>query len=854
MAKSKQTKGGNNGSTTSDSKQVRDLTMYYSDLAFFPSDSKESKLWMAQSIFNSKQNGIQFIDTKRANAYRKLNVMDIDRQVYVDLIDPVTPLGGGGEAKYFASDFKDNPIAIHLQNIRRAKLDKIPIENELQVNEIDKFSKSQRQKDRDKVIYQQAFRNLINSVNKDIGLPPITSSESPYEYVRKLSGEDGKTPADGITKLIEQVQIHIKDEKDFALYERYVYKGDIERAFELAIKHYLIDQNKWRIKSEYFNQDLINFNRTCGRWYIDETTGRGVVEYIDGVRLFTSPFFQKDGSDLTYFFYEKEITFMDFVKQFGQTMTNEQLKEVLLLNKTNAGVGAGMNIEEWQSWGYQQMNNCLIRIGYFSVLTQEMDTFSEEYINNRIPAFDKKPLSWKPDKESATIKNKCYNVWYSCYYIPPPGERLTRNSMVDWNWQSQYIFNIQKDIEMYRYGTDMRYARPTLIIYKSDLPSCTDIEEAYMPKIRTMWHKFQNCLVQDTNAVVIDWDFMMGILNATDEANGNQLNNEQNPSGGNGINAGLEMWKMMRQGGIAFMKFRDKNGNYPPGFDPSKFFVNVDTKHLDKAEKYLTLILQQYELMKSALAQSDVSTGEAPKPRTPVEGIKASLEAAKEGIWFIEKPVREFLIMYGERVVQMVLNFVKDKTVYNYEKRWQEFSDVVGLANALMVEGIDELQPEHIGITVSLEDTSAMKEYIFALANEMAKNREISWQAAGLVIDTLKTGSYKYAYALLLMAINEQERVRQQQEELAHQRQMELGQQQLQIAQALQQVKTAGKIEEINAQGNVDAMINEQMNDLKANTMKEQKNQLLNNKLLENEQKSNLKTQENQQQPFTTPT
>ena len=191
-----------------------------------------------------------------------------------------------------------------------------------------------------------------------------------------------------------------------------------------------------------------------------------------------------------------------------------------------------MNIEEWQSWGYQQMNNCLIRIGYFSVLTQEMDTFSEEYINNRIPAFDKKPLSWKPDKESATIKNKCYNVWYSCYYIPPPGERLTRNSMVDWNWQSQYIFNIQKDIEMYRYGTDMRYARPTLIIYKNDLPSCTDIEEAYMPKIRAMWHKFQNCLVQDTNAVVIDWDFMMGILNATDEANGNQLNNEQNPSGG----------------------------------------------------------------------------------------------------------------------------------------------------------------------------------------------------------------------------------------------------------------------------------------------------------------------------------
>ncbi len=831
--------------TTAGGLPVTDLSLFYSDLAFFPENSKESKLWMSMSLFNAKLNGIQFLDRERAIAYRKLNMMDINKQDYINLIDPPTPMGGGGDAKYFASDFKDIPIAIHLHNIRDAKLDKIPIENDLQVNEIDKFAKSQRQKDKDKVIYQRAFRKLINEVNKEIGLPPISESETPYEYVEKMRGDDPTKNIDDISRLIQQIQSQVKDEKDFALYERYVYKGDIERAFELGIKHYLINQNKWRLRADFFNWDIVNFNRACGRWYIDETTGRGNVEYIDPVSLFTSPFYQKDGDDIIYFYYEKDITFAEWLRQFGQTLTNEQIKEVLLLNKTNAGVGVG-NVDGWQSWGFHQRNNCMIRIGYFSVLTQEMNQFSEEYASNRSPLWEKRPLTWKPDDESSVVKQKAYNVWYSCYYIPTPGSKIASNTMADWAWQSQYIFNIQKDVDMYRYGVDQRYAKPTLVIYKNERPSCTDIEESYMPKIRTMWHKFQNCLVQDTNAVVIDWDFMMGILNATDEANKNQLGSLEKPTGGNGINAGLEQFRMMRQGGIAFMKFRDKNGNYPPGFDPSKFFVNVDTKHLDKAEKYLALILQQYELLKVALAQSDITEGQAPKPRTPVEGIKATLASAKEGLWTVEKAVREFLIMYGERVVQMILNMVKEKDKYGYTDRWDEFADVCGLAQALMVEGIADLEPQNIGISVSLEDTTAMNEYIFALANEMAKNKEVSWQGAGLVIDTLKNGSYKYAYALLMLARNEQERINQQQEELAHQRQMELGKQQLEIAQSIQAAKDAGKAQGIQVQGEVDAKLTEILTTLKTQSQAALMEQRKNSKLEENAQKSDLKKSEKQ--------
>src|ERR1700755_325700 len=101
----------------------------------------------------------------------------------------------------------------------------------------------------------------------------------------------------------------------------------------MGIQHYLINQNKWNIKNELFIDDLKNFNKASGRWYVDETTGRGNVEYVDPKTLFTSPFYLRDGEDIVYFWYEKDITFAEFVRQFATTMSDEDLKEVFEINK-----------------------------------------------------------------------------------------------------------------------------------------------------------------------------------------------------------------------------------------------------------------------------------------------------------------------------------------------------------------------------------------------------------------------------------------------------------------------------------------------------------------------------------------
>jgi hypothetical protein len=83
------------------------------------------------------------------------------------------------------------------------------------------------------------------------------------------------------------------------LYNQYIYKSDIEKAFELGIQHYMINQNRWianngqGVMGADILRDLKNFNKGCARKYINQTTGRPIIRYIDPQILFTSPFKQK---------------------------------------------------------------------------------------------------------------------------------------------------------------------------------------------------------------------------------------------------------------------------------------------------------------------------------------------------------------------------------------------------------------------------------------------------------------------------------------------------------------------------------------------------------------------------------
>lgn len=819
---------------------VTDRTMYYTDLAFM-SPADKNALWMAQGLFYAKKNNVLFLDPTVKKKYRDLDKGQLVKQEYIELIDPKTPDGSGGRADYFVSDFADCPIDQHLDNILRAKMEKVGKQNKIQVSTIDKFSVSQKQRDKSRIIWQREFRKVINDNLDIIGLPKMKESENPFAYVKSLGQEEATKMIDSVDTLLDYIRSQIRDEHDLALYESYIYKGDIEIAFELGIEHFLINLNKWSaIKADWFNNDIKNFNKYCGRVYTDDTTGRMMVTYIEPDELRTSPFKDNNGNDILYWFHEIDKTFADFVREFGSQLTQDQLKEVFELNK-QFGDGSGHGMDFDKASGFKG-SNAKIKIGIFSVLTQDAEKFSEKLINGK-PAYRRRELDWMPHKNTPEAyqeepRTRIYNAWYSCYYVPPPQQKLASNTYADWAWQSQYIFKLKKDIDMYRYGVDERYAKSTLVIWKDESRmSHKDIKEAFMPKIRTAWHKFQNALVSDVAGTFIASDLMLGMLNAVDEANKKSPGDPKLPTGGAGKDAGITAWRMFRQSGMTWRSLRDSKGNMI--MEPQKLFIEYDNKQLDRAERFLKIILEQYNLLTMAVSQNEISEGQDPKPRTPVAGIQASMTAVSHGTWFIEKPIQECLVMFGERTVQFILAMVKERKKYGFKKRFEEFTSVIGLANSMMLESIEDMQVEEIGLTVSLEDVSAMKEYYIGLTTQMLRDGKIGFEDVQMVISTIQQ-DYKYGSVLLNLAAKRQAREQAHKEELEHQRQMELKDADLKVAMTLAAAKGQSKDKNIQTQGAVDAKLTELENQVKALSMAQQKDQISNNKQKENAQKSEL--------------
>lgn len=801
---------------------------------------------MAQSIFYAKRNSIPFADAKKLEEYRGFDRLEIDENLYRQMFDPPSPMDNQTQrAEYVSADFKAYPIDNHLNNIVRGIIEKLP--NLLRTKVIDPVAKRQEQRDKEKIIYADLYRRIINTFADAVGLPKIGDTQDPYAYIDNLANKDFDKLADTIGDPIQQIQNRIKSDDELRMYFQYVYRNGIELAFDMAIQHYLLNLNKYQIRQEQYINDFMHVNAYSGRIYTDLLTGRPVMEYIDPGALWTAPFFERNGDDIPYWFYEKVVTIADFERMLGAALTNEQKKLIIDTNKlwSNTGIVSGYWGNEGyvdRAWAVLGKINAQIRIGFFSVLTQEDTNFADYYAANNFSAFAN-PIetpNWDSPDATSDTDRKVYNVWYTCYYIPLPTDVYARRqnsqtgmiSAEDWAWLSRYVFLVQKETDMYRYGVDWRYSRSSLVCWKDPRASFSDIKQRFMPKIHFLWHKIQNCLVNDVTGMAFDHDMFSGMLAAVDESNA------ENPKGGDAL---LMQMRSLKQSGLAWLKFRDKNGNLVQGVDPSKLMVPIDTKHLDKAERYLLLIMSLYNQMSQSLAMSDATQGIQPEARTPVSGINLAFQAANNARWYIEKPIRQMAISFAERIVRHVWNMAQEHKNLKYDKRWKEFRDVVGLANAATIESICDLQPENIGVTIENEYDDQKREILYQNALQKNADGRLGVQELGLVLDT---DSWRLIIMEMALGETKQEEKMQAAAQAEHARQMELMQMQLKIAEATQGIKTQGRVQEIDAQGQVDAALQQQGSEAKTNSMLAQKAQMNQLKMEAEANRSELKKAE----------
>lgn len=816
---------------------LNDRTNFWSDLSYIPPELK-NEVWAAQVIYFAKKNAKLFLDPKRAIKYRKTDLLEINEREMRQMFDPITPEGGGGEAKYVSADMQANPIYIHLLNNMRAEIQRMG--KQIEVNFTDKYSKTRKMRDSYKALYSRQVRSIINEFCKELGIAPISESQDPYKWIKNFTEHQGKGGEgkemgnDVVSKFSDLIKNKIESNEDLMLYNEMVYKGDYEQAIEKGIDYYMFKLNKWddRWADEIFD-NVRHFNKGCLEWYTDRITGRPVIEGFDPALLNVSPFKRKDGEDIQYYFIEYEITFADFIKTAGFGLKEEKLKEVFLWNKSQ-GSSHGTNWIENIERPNRLRDDAMIRLGRCGVLSQDYEINMDEVVANW-PNYEQTGMTWDAyvaNQYEIKRKEKNYNVWRTFYYIPPTA---AQTSNADYAWQANFIFDIRKNQDQFRTGEDGRYSKCPLVIYdNSKQASTTDIVEAYMSKINFSWASYQNCLVNDVDATILSDEFMAGLLSAVDEENSINLGEGEMPTGGNESAAAQEQWRMIKQAGKGFLKMVDKQGK--PLMDPSKLILVYKNGYLERADKWLAQIVNLYSQLNIALGNDP----NAAKPRVTTTGIQEAVKSSDNSKWFMQKGFEYMVKATAERFVRYILMAGQEAKELGFTDRYEEFRNILGVTDGLLIEGMEDVPPESVGLSINYTDNSGKKEFVMKLAESLVAQGKLDEDILYLM---LGSDNWKSSFCLMRMSIVKKKKEAAAQQALAHEQAMEAKDADLKIAQALTAAKGATKDKNIQTQGSVDERLAQLEDQLKSRTLASQKEQLKSNKIEQDNNKAFLQRQ-----------
>lgn len=704
--------------------------IYYDKLHFIPLEFKD-ELWAAEVLYFNRKNSIKFVNTDELIKRRKLDNNIIDEDQYKKMVDP------DGKAEYYSADWKGNPIFIHLNNIVDSKVEKIP--NNILVKAVDEFSKSNLQKENERILGQKEFRNFINEMNKKLGFPPIKENEDPFSYVSRIQ-KKGNGGGDAYSKdmpigLIESLKSAIEDNEDLQLFNEYLWKDGVEIACELGIKYYMDDVNKFYEYAEDILGDIRRHNKACLRVFTSETTGRPIISYERPDTISTSHYSKDDGSDITHWELFKEITFGDFIRMFGAKMTEDQLIAVFERARFFNGVEG-----EYHKMNFYTRNNAKIRIGYMEFESQDMEVYTE-YVSRGNPRFDVAKWDYYPSPKGIELfqakrVEKHYNVWRSFYYIPKyNNDYVADNDFVD---QSKFIFGLKKIQDQQREGDDFRYAKSSLVLYSSKKITWFEIMNEYMPQIHLLWNQIKNDIANaHPHGLVWVEEFLTQALSIVDSDKGQD-----------GPKLKADVIARIKQTGSAIAKMLDSDGKLVAGGKP---FVEVTTGHMQSVTDRMEKLMMFYTMMTRALGISEASEGVDPKPRTSFGGVQAAMEATSYATYFLEKYYGKIITQTADRLLYYIKSIVDEKD----SLRLKEFQDVVGKANGMALESVKDIPMRKLGLSVANLVTDEQKSFINNYATQMASAGTLDMDTALYItmVDNLK-----YAYAILRMKMKQKMR------------------------------------------------------------------------------------------------
>lgn len=803
----------------------------YEELHYIPIEQKDN-LWAAKNLAFAKYHGKPLVDATIAAKKRALDRGEINEADYKKIFDPED-----GKAEFVAADWKSNPVYIHLNNIVEANIAQTP--NSITVKAVDEYAKSKQQKENARIINRREYLAFLNGINDSLGLPRLKDTDDPYKYAKEmqqLMQQDGgadklrrKNP--GATKMgktatpdgmVDAIKSSIYDNEDLALYNEYIYKGDVEIAIELGIQHYL-KENKYHLIGEKVVADLRNFNTACMWWYTSQTNGKPVIEHLAPETVYTSEFSEIDGTDIVHWFREYDITFSDFTRQFGANLTDKQLIEVFERNRHSFG-NHGL---DWNRCSGAAKSGARIRVGYLEFETQNREIFTDGVMKGNVH-FKRRDEGWQesPNTRKSFRKERVernYSIWYRCFYIPPTMGTTVHATSIE--WQKDFIFNLEPiQDQIHRYGDNRRWAKCSLVVWKNPRISFSDIMERFMPKINFLWLKFQNNLANDQNGVIYADELVKAMMLITDEADLK------------GKEAKKELLRRLKQTGTGVSKFTDGEGKY---FKPFEVFRSG---HLASAADELVMMQNLYVMMRQSLGINEIAEGNAPKPRQSLGAIDMAMQATNKSTFFFERGWDDMTTETAERLT----TYIKKISEEGDTERFEDFKDIVGQANGLLLEEIEDIPLHKLGLSIERSDTDKQIAYIQGLAEKLVNAGMLDVEVLPLL---LKIENPKYAAVLMIMKYKQKVRQKMEQDEMAHRRALEMKGAELDVELAKYRGKEEAKATiSMPAQAEISAQLLQLEGQIKALGQSMLGDQRKNNRIEERAAQANIEQQQQNQQ------
>jgi hypothetical protein len=291
---------------------------------------------------------------------------------------------------------------------------------------------------------------------------------------------------------------------------------------------------------------------------------------------------------------------------------------------------------------------------------------------------------------------------------------------------------------------------------------------------------------------------------------------------------------MIKQSGKGFLKMVDKQGKQI--IDPQKLILVYKNGWLDRADKFLGQIVNLYSQLNIALGNDP----NAAKPRVTTTGIQEAVKGSDNSKWFLQKAYEFIVKATAERFVRYILMCGEESKELGITDRYDEFRNILGVTDGLLIEGMEDVPPESVGLSINYVDNSGKKEFVMKLAENLVAQGKLDEDILYLL---LGADNWKESFCLMRMSLTKKKKEAAAQAELQHQQIMEQKDADLKIAQALQKAKADGKDQNQNNQGSIDARLLDLENKLKAQTMATQKEQLKNNKISADNNKAQLQRQ-----------